>query len=73
MSVYDLPAVNAALNSLATVLLVVGYVLTRLGELGVKRWWAILASAVLRGSYHLYQGFGGFIGNAVMGMVFGYF
>ena len=29
------------------------------------------ASAVLRGSYHLYQGFGPFVGNAVMGLVFG--
>jgi len=28
-------------------------------------------SAVLRGSYHLYQGFGGFLGNAAMGLVFG--
>ena len=27
-------------------------------------------SAILRGSYHLYQGFGGFIGNAVMGVIF---
>ena len=27
-------------------------------------------SAVLRGSYHLYQGFGPFLGNAVMGVVF---
>jgi len=26
--------------------------------------------AVLRGSYHLYQGFGGFLGNAAMGVVF---
>ena len=28
---------------------------------------------MLRGSYHLYQGFGGFIGNAIMGLIFGYF
>ena len=28
------------------------------------------ASALLRGSYHLYQGFGGFIGNAIMGTLF---
>ena len=28
-------------------------------------------SAVLRGSYHLYQGLGGFLGNAAMGVVFG--
>ena len=26
---------------------------------------------MLRGSYHLYQGFGPFVGNAVMGVVFG--
>ena len=25
----------------------------------------------LRGSYHLYQGFGGFLGNAIMGLIFG--
>ena len=25
---------------------------------------------MLRGSYHLYQGFGPFLGNAVMGVVF---
>ena len=30
----------------------------------------VKASAVLRGSYHLYQGIGGFIGNMVMGVVF---
>jgi len=32
---------------------------------------SLLASAVLRGSYHLYQGFGGFLGNVVLGLVFG--
>ena len=25
---------------------------------------------MLRGSYHLYQGFGPFIGNAIMGVIF---
>jgi membrane protease YdiL (CAAX protease family) len=30
----------------------------------------VAASALLRGSYHLYQGFGPFIGNAVMGAIF---
>jgi membrane protease YdiL (CAAX protease family) len=30
----------------------------------------LAASAVLRGSYHLYQGFGPFLGNAVMGLIF---
>jgi membrane protease YdiL (CAAX protease family) len=28
--------------------------------------------AVLRGSYHLYQGYGGFFGNAIMGVIFGW-
>jgi membrane protease YdiL (CAAX protease family) len=31
---------------------------------------ALAASAVLRGSYHLYQGLGGFFGNMAMGVVF---
>jgi membrane protease YdiL (CAAX protease family) len=33
---------------------------------------SIVFSAVLRGCYHLYQGFGAFIGNAAMGLIFGY-
>ena len=32
----------------------------------------LVVSALIRGSYHLYQGFGGFIGNVVMGLVFGW-
>jgi len=31
-----------------------------------------LLSASLRATYHLYQGFGAFIGNFAMGLVFGY-
>ena len=53
--------------------LVVGYLLTRLEQLRVPAWAAIAISAVLRGSYHLYQGFGGFLGNAAMGVVFAWF
>lgn len=52
--------------------LVVGYLLLRLRQLDLSPWWAIAASAVLRGSYHLYQGYGGFIGNVVMGVVFAF-
>jgi membrane protease YdiL (CAAX protease family) len=33
---------------------------------------AAAASSLLRGSYHLYQGIGGFVGNMVMGVVFVY-
>jgi membrane protease YdiL (CAAX protease family) len=52
--------------------LVVGYLLLRLRQLDVRPWVALLISAVLRGSYHLYQGYGGFAGNLVMGLVFGF-
>ena len=52
--------------------IVVGYLFERLGRLGWGKWQIIVASAVLRGSYHLYQGIGPFIGNVAMGVVFGY-
>ncbi|WP_223690946.1 CPBP family intramembrane glutamic endopeptidase [Leifsonia poae] len=52
--------------------IVVGYLFTRLRQLGWGRWTIILAAAVLRGSYHLYQGFGPFVGNVIMGVVFGW-
>lgn len=63
---------NAAQNGILEEVLVIGYLLRRLDQLGWTPWRAILFSAVLRGSYHLYQGFGGFLGNAAMGIVFGY-
>jgi len=57
-------------NGFLEEVLVVGYLLTRLDQLKVPAFAAIAISAVLRGSYHLYQGFGGFLGNAAMGVVF---
>ncbi|MCX8529763.1 MAG: CPBP family intramembrane metalloprotease [Rhodoluna sp.] len=51
---------------------VVGYLFDRLQKLGRGRWPTIFISAAIRGSYHLYQGFGGFIGNFAMGIVFGW-
>lgn len=51
--------------------IVVGYLFARLRQLGVGRWAIIVSTALLRGSYHLYQGFGGFVGNVAMGIVFG--
>jgi membrane protease YdiL (CAAX protease family) len=48
----------------------VGYLLTRLGELRWRVPASILASAVLRASYHLYQGWPMAVGNLVMGVVF---
>ena len=58
-------------NSFAEEALVVAYLLTRLRQLGWTENRALWVSAVLRGSYHLYQGFGGFVGNVVMGLVYG--
>jgi membrane protease YdiL (CAAX protease family) len=58
---------NAALEEVV----VVGYLLSRLDRLGVRPSRAIAISAVIRGSYHLYQGAGAFLGNAVMGAIFG--
>lgn len=52
--------------------IVVGYLFTRLRDLGWGPWRIIIASALLRGSYHLYQGFGAFIGNLAMGILFGW-
>jgi membrane protease YdiL (CAAX protease family) len=62
----------AAQNGILEEVLVIGYLLRRLDQLGWTPWRAILFSAILRGSYHLYQGFGAFIGNAVMGVIFGF-
>jgi len=58
-------------NGLLEEILVIGYLLRRLDQLGWRPGRAIAASALLRGTYHLYQGFGGFLGNAVMGVIFG--
>lgn len=52
--------------------IVIGYLFARLRELGWGKWQIIFTSAVLRGSYHLYQGFGAFVGNFAMGMLFGW-
>lgn len=60
-------------NGWAEEVIVVGYLLIRLSQLKVKPYKALIFSALLRGSYHLYQGFGGALGNIAMGLVFGLF
>jgi len=62
---------SAFQNAAVEEVVVLGYLLSRLDKLGVRPSRAIVISAVIRGSYHLYQGVGGFIGNAVMGLIFG--
>jgi len=63
---------SALQNGLLEEVLVIGYLLTRLRKLAIPPAWAVVIAATLRGSYHLYQGFGGFAGNAVMGLIFGF-
>jgi membrane protease YdiL (CAAX protease family) len=64
------------MNALGAALLeetvVLAYLVTRLQQLGWSAAAAIGASALLRGSYHLYQGWGGFLGNLAMGLLFGW-
>jgi len=64
-----LSAIRAALQE---EVIMVGYLFDRLRRVGWGPWAIILGSALVRGTYHLYQGFGGFIGNIVMGVVFGW-
>ncbi|WP_328407901.1 CPBP family intramembrane glutamic endopeptidase [Nocardia sp. NBC_00403] len=64
---------SACANAAAEEILVVAYLITRLRKLGWSENSSLLASALLRGSYHLYQGLGGGIGNLVMGVIFGRF
>ncbi|WP_149179824.1 type II CAAX endopeptidase family protein [Streptomyces sp. TRM49041] len=67
---YPVLILSAIQNSVVEEVIVVGYLLRRLGQLGWSPMAALAASSVLRGSYHLYQGIGGFIGNMAMGVVF---
>ncbi|HHU09266.1 MAG TPA: CPBP family intramembrane metalloprotease [Intrasporangiaceae bacterium] len=59
-------------NSVLEEVVMVGYLFRRWAQAGWGTWQIIVTSAVIRGAYHLYQGFGGFVGNLVMGVVFGW-
>lgn len=69
---YPLLILSALQNSVLEELIVVGYLMTRLKELRWNIWPIIAVSAVLRGAYHLYQGFGQAFGNVIMGVVFAF-
>lgn len=67
------PAVvlNAIEAAAVEEIVVLGYLVTRLQQLSWPAAQAVGASALLRGAYHLYQGWGGFVGNLAMGALFG--
>ncbi|GAB3881063.1 CPBP family intramembrane glutamic endopeptidase [Terrabacter terrigena] len=58
-------------NAVLEEVIMVGYLFTRWRQTGWSWPLVIGLSALIRGSYHLYQGFGGFAGNIVMGLVLG--
>jgi uncharacterized protein len=70
---WTIPALvlNAVEAGLVEEVIVLGYLVTRLQQLSWPAVVAVGASALLRGSYHLYQGWGGFLGNVAMGALFG--
>ena len=61
----------ALMNGLLEEVVMIGFWFVRGRQLAWPMWVVLVSSAVVRGSYHLYQGFGGFVGNLVMGLVFG--
>ena len=62
----------AVMNGVLEEVVIVGYWFTRMRQAGWTMAAVVGGSAVLRASYHLYQGFGGFVGNLAMGLVFGW-
>jgi membrane protease YdiL (CAAX protease family) len=71
---WTIPALvlNAVQAGVVEEIVVLGYLVTRLQQLSWPGAAAVGASALLRGTYHLYQGWGGFAGNLAMGILFGF-
>jgi membrane protease YdiL (CAAX protease family) len=61
----------AAQNAVVEEVIMLGFLFTRLRQLNWSWPVIIISQALIRGSYHLYQGFGGFAGNVIMGVIFG--
>lgn len=62
----------AIMNGVLEEVVIVGFWFTRMRQAGWSVAAVLISSAVIRGAYHLYQGFGGFIGNLAMGLIFGW-
>jgi membrane protease YdiL (CAAX protease family) len=59
-------------NSILEEVIILAFVMRRLTQLGWGPWPTVVTSGVVRGSYHLYQGIGGLLGNMAMGLFFGW-
>ncbi|MCW2541077.1 MAG: family intrarane metalloprotease [Frankiales bacterium] len=69
---YPVLVLQAIQNGVLEEFVMIAFLLTRLRQRNWGVWPAILLSAVIRGSYHTYQGLGGFFGNLIMGGIFGW-
>jgi membrane protease YdiL (CAAX protease family) len=70
---YPILILDAIQNGLLEEVVMIGFLLTRLSQLRWSPVKAVLLSAAIRGSYHTYQGVGGFVGNFIMGALFGWY
>lgn len=62
----------AVMNAVLEETVMVGYLFTRWRQCGMSTLAVVVGSAAIRGTYHLYQGWGGFAGNIVMGLLLGW-
>jgi membrane protease YdiL (CAAX protease family) len=69
---YPVLILDGIQNGVAEEVIMIGFLLTRFRQLNWPAGRAILVSALIRGSYHTYQGLGGFVGNLIMGALFGW-
>lgn len=63
----------AFMNGVLEEVVMIGYLFARWRQCGWQTVSIVTVSALVRGSYHLYQGFGGFLGNLAMGLAMGWF
>lgn len=61
----------AAMNGILEEVVMLGYLFVRFADRGWRTAVVVGVSALIRASYHLYQGFGGFGANLAMGVLFG--
>ena len=62
----------AFMNGTLEEVVMIGYLFMRWKQAGWGPWAIIGTSALIRASYHLYQGFGGFISNFFFGLMLGW-
>ncbi len=62
----------AFMNGFLEETVMIGYLFTRWRQAGWHLGAILVTSAGIRGAYHLYQGFGGFVSNLVFGLLLGW-